>query len=271
MTDDVTCLAAELLGVPIRLSVPAEVRDELATRLAPLAASGSALDASRDTIGLRVERDGAGFTGRTTGGGEVSDPDPCAVAVAVLTAEVVTRSPLLCMHAGVVACRDGVLAVPGMSGHGKTTLTAALVLAGCGYVSDEVLAVTRPPADAWPLRRPLALHHDVWPLLGLPVGDRPAPGTERLVDPAALGRPGPSGPVRHVLLTRRTGDAPSLRPAPRSSAVALLLWNSFNHFVAPRESFAAAVEIVRSAQVWTGTYRDAPDLAELVAREVGVL
>ena len=47
----------------------------------------------------------------------------------------------LLLHAGAVE-RDGrVVALTGISGQGKTTLTAALVQAGYGYVTDELVAI----------------------------------------------------------------------------------------------------------------------------------
>ncbi|HEX4726489.1 MAG TPA: hypothetical protein VH298_01745, partial [Jatrophihabitans sp.] len=46
--------------------------------------------------------------------------------LAELTRLAVQHSPRLCLHAGVVSCPGGTVVVPGSSGLGKSTLTAAL-------------------------------------------------------------------------------------------------------------------------------------------------
>ncbi|MEO9240184.1 MAG: hypothetical protein ABI418_19075, partial [Jatrophihabitantaceae bacterium] len=98
---------------------------------------------------------------------EVAAGQPFAAALAGLTELAVSRSPLLCIHAGVVLGRAGVLAFPGQSGLGKSTLTAALVRAGFGYLSDETLALQRRTGRVARFARPLGLAPDVWELLGV--------------------------------------------------------------------------------------------------------
>jgi hypothetical protein len=197
---------------------------------------------------------------------EVPDGDP-AEALAELTRLAVAHSPLLCVHAGVVSGPDGLIAIPGESGLGKTTLVAALLRAGFGYLSDEALALDRDSGAVTAFPRPLSLRGDVWPLIGL--APAPAPDEERLVPPAALGRAAATGGrVRHIVLARRVPGPPQLDRAPRGEAVQALLRRAFNHYRAPEESFRAVVSVVRAADVWKASYADAPDLAELLRRQL---
>jgi hypothetical protein len=186
--------------------------------------------------------------------------------LAGLTRLAVDHSPRLCIHAGVVSAAGGSIVVPGASGLGKSTLTAALVQAGFGYLSDEVLAVPRTGGEPAPFARPISLAAESWATLGLDPARRPAAGDERLIAAESLGRLGEPGPVRHILLAGRRPGAPELVPVSRGAAVPALLSRSFNHFRDPAGSFQAVVNLVRQAQVWTAGYQEAPALAELLAQ-----
>ena len=63
------------------------------------------------------------------------------------------------VHAGVVACRDRAIVIPGESYAGKTTLVAALVGAGAVYYSDE-FAVVDDEGLVHPYPKPLSLRDD---------------------------------------------------------------------------------------------------------------
>ena len=60
-----------------------------------------------------------------------------------LNRRVVDASPHLLLHAGGVAGAGVAVALPGQTEAGKTTLTAGLVRAGLGYLTDEALAFDR--------------------------------------------------------------------------------------------------------------------------------
>lgn len=197
---------------------------------------------------------------------EVRADDP-ERALAELTRLAVEHSPLLCVHAGVVSGPDGLIAIPGESGLGKTTLVAALLRAGFGYVSDEALALDRDSGAVTPFPRPLSLRGDVWPLIG--IAPAPPPDEERLIPPAALERvPATDGRVRHVVLARRVPGPPRLDPAPQGEAVQALVRRAFNHYRAPEASFRAVVAVVRAADVWRATYADAAELADLLRQRL---
>jgi hypothetical protein len=194
-----------------------------------------------------------------------------AVALAELTRLAVERSPLLCIHAGVVSGPSGLIAIPGRSGLGKTTLVAALVRSGFGYVSDEALAVDRASGQVTAFARPLALAADVWPLLGPDIGAAPSPGAERLVAPTLLGHVArDTDGVRNVVLAVRGHGPTRIEPVPRGEAVPALLGRAFNHYRDPEGSFRAVVGMVREARVWRASYAQAPELAKQLADELGV-
>ena len=96
-----------------------------------------------------------------------------------------TRDAVL-LHAGAVE-RDGrVMAITGISGQGKTTLTAALVRAGYGYVTDELVAIDPSTGGVEPYPKALDLDDEALALLGLdpPIGrigglERPPPSQVR--------------------------------------------------------------------------------------------
>ena len=193
-----------------------------------------------------------------------------ANGLAELTRLAVENSPLLCIHACVVAGPRGLLVVPGRSGLGKTTLAAALVRAGFDYLSDEALAIDRTTRSVQPFARHLAIRADVWPLLRLDEA-APAEGAERLVPPTTFGRVALiGGRVSDVVLAERRPGPPSVTGGSRGEAVRELLRRSFNHYNAPEASFRAVVAFVREARVWQARYENADELAAILADHLNV-
>jgi hypothetical protein len=227
-------------------------------------AAAARLDGPAEAVGSDTA--GPEMVGSDAVGLEVPAGTTAGQLLAELTRIAVEHSPRLCIHAGVVSAAGASIVVPGASGLGKSTLTAALVQAGFGYLSDEVLAVPRTGGLPARFARPLALAADSWTALGLDPAGRPAAGDERLVAPEQLGSLGAPAPVRHILLTQRRPGPPELAAVSRGAAVPALLNRSFNHFRDPAGSFHAVVDLVRQAQVWTAGYQEAPELAGLLAR-----
>lgn len=91
------------------------------------------------------------------------------VVLQALHAEVVdlghqTQPWLTVLHAGAVSCVAGALVFPGVSGRGKSTLVAALVAAGWGYLADDVCVITEQgQLQGCPL--PIAVKSGSWPVL----------------------------------------------------------------------------------------------------------
>ncbi|MFP5376346.1 MAG: hypothetical protein ACLGIO_06135, partial [Acidimicrobiia bacterium] len=192
--------------------------------------------------------------------------------LAELNDGAIARYDGLAVHAGVVARHGRAIAFPAESGAGKTTLTAAAVAAGFGYLSDEALCVPFGSDDIAPYPRPLALSAWSRRHAGLDgvAGYRLSPD-EVLVTPAALGAwPPPAGArLAHVVVLRRRPGPPALEPASAADAMAALLRHSFHHYKRPPESFARCASLAGQARAWRLGLSDPADAAALLAERLG--
>lgn len=160
-------------------------------------------------------------------------------------------------HAGVIAAGDVVLAIPGASGAGKTTLVAACVADGWHYGSDEALCLSRATGDIRAYPKPLALSEWSAATVGLTGGVRS--DGELLVTAVELGGQQMSGPAQLtdvVQLNRVRGSEPHLGPLHRAESVAALLGMSFNHYQEPADSFALVTRLAQHCRAWRLTYSD---------------
>jgi hypothetical protein len=142
----------------------------------------------------------------------------------------------LCLHAGVVAGRDGALVLPAPAEGGKSTLVAGLLREGFRYLSDELGAIDPITSQVYPF--PKRVHLDPGALRYLPdlenqLNDRhglTARITRRFLRPEDVGTQvaGPQ-PVRWIAFISddRTGP-PRLIPVSRAAAVERLAGNCFN-------------------------------------------
>jgi hypothetical protein len=157
------------------------------------------------------------------------------------------------VHAAVIGAGRSVAAVVGASGIGKTTLTAACLLAGAAYGSDEALVLE---ADQGVRSYPRPLLMSSWSLGALGLAPPPAFAStpEAPLTAAGLGAPLLSDGARltHVVIpTVAAGADPAILPAAPTEAMAELIRHSFNHYLDPRRAFdltaavAGVVEVVR--------------------------
>ena len=165
---------------------------------------------------------------------------------------------LLLFHAAVLAADDRAVLLPAVSGVGKSTLAAALVLRGLDYLSDEVAAID--PATMRLRAYPKALSLDpasldllpTAPSLSAPTGIPSAgPGGE-LHLPASLLRPAsvaPGATPAFVVFPERAEAACSslerLRPA---EAMARLVEHSFNFVHRPEALFERVATLARETE-----------------------
>lgn len=222
-----------------------------------------------------------GLAGGSVGGSAAGSASSLAGgSVGTLAAEVnalaLADAGCLAVHAGAVAVGGSVVAFPAASGAGKTTLTAACLLAGLAYVSDEALCLDWHDGTITAYPRPLALSPWSMAALGLadptvPIGIADPVAGETLVSPADLGAEIAAVPLRlaHLVLLDEPGGAPGLRPESRSAGVAELLRRSFTHWHRPERAFELAHEVLADASVWrlspSTPAHDAAALATLLA------
>jgi len=204
---------------------------------------------------------------------EITEADP-VLASGLVTRAAVEGTALFCVHAGVVSTPAGALALPGPSGLGKSTLVAALVQAGLGYMSDEVLALDRATAVATSFPRPMTLDVRSLDLLDihLPMLDAGA-STEAVVPVEAIGHLGPHhASVTAIVLARRQPGAVTVTVTDGSSAEAAsaLIRHSFNHYRDPASSVRTVALAARTARTYIATYSDARQLAMVLAQRLGL-
>jgi hypothetical protein len=184
----------------------------------------------------------------------------------------VERCRYLAIHAGVVASPTGAIAFPGASGAGKSTLTAACVLEGLSYVSDEALCLDLDSGLVIPYPKPLGLSAWTREILGVPDAAPPfAAGGRKAVVPAedlgAVAGPGPLRLASLVVPERNPGQA-RLTELTRGEVVFTLLRSAFNHYTRPEAAFRVATRVAVGCRAWRLRFEDPLEAAQLVLREL---
>jgi hypothetical protein len=157
--NDMSTLTVDVLGTAVAIAAPSPSRTELRAALADLE---PATGADR---GLALTPGNRGLDLRDDGRIVRRGVDP-GIAVATIvwrlnTIAAESRAHVL-LHAACVAPRSGagVLLVGG-PGAGKSTLAAACLAAGVGYLTDELAAVDRRSGLVVPYAKPLVLDGDL--------------------------------------------------------------------------------------------------------------
>lgn len=265
-------------------AVAAEIADDVTGRL--LASAFRSLEHREDSqvdapIVARVSKGSDGYVDVTTAAGIVTRSAGMAAALDVATEfnrELLDRCMHFAVHAAVLSTRGGTLALPAESGTGKSTLAAACLRQGFGYVSDEALVVTLDGA-VLPYPRPLALSR--WSRTAVGITENPRSGAtskhcvdgEELVSPLQLGQvvfSPAAADVRAVIRMRRRSGDPLLTRLPRSQGATELLRNSFNHYRDPAGAVALVHRVAERAESFDLGLDDPSAAAELLASHFGV-
>jgi hypothetical protein len=184
----------------------------------------------------------------------------------------------LILHAGGVE-RDGIgVVLPGEMEAGKTTLTAGLVRAGFGYLTDEGVAVDRDTLRIHPYPKPFSIDKGSWPLFPElePDADLGTDEYKKLqwqVPPAdiradALGRPCTIALI--VFPTYEEGAEMSVEPLGRAEALVELAKNTYKFDVQGAPALDVLAEIVRPASCYRLTSGDLDAAIRAVADVLAV-
>lgn len=169
------------------------------------------------------------------------------------------------LHAGVVAFGGRAVAIVGTSGAGKTTLTAACLLAGASLVAEEVCAVDD-HGTVWPYHRPLGLRPGGARALGLAVrplaADLPVPPVRA---PEISSLAGPTTLAGVMLVHRRPG-ALELVPLAPVDALVRLSGQTLGDGGCERQMFRRLDQFVRRHPVWAAAYDVTEDAVATVRR-----
>lgn len=261
-----------VLGTPCRVATTSvELGRVLHALLEPFVVAGAPAPPSRRVLVVEgCGRHDAAWC--VHGDGEA--PEPAADAggavawvLADLNAVALDGYRGFAVHAGVVSSDGRVVAFPAPSGGGKSTLTAAAVVAGFDYVSDEALCVEFGTRLVVPYPRALVLSPWSRDHAGLDGADTHVLTPDEVaVAPARLGVGAPASDLRlsDVVVPVRRPGPPALVATSRADAISLLLEFSFNHYKRPEASFRLCAELARDARAWRLELSDPADAASLL-------
>lgn len=142
---------------------------------------------------------------------------------------------LLLLHASAVESDGTVVVFPGDSGSGKTTMAAALAVEGCGYVTDEAVALDPASLLVHPYPKPLSIRAGSWPFVSSLAPPRHGSFPDAFTDTwhaspmgtaGGVGRPGVPGLLISPLY-RREGPPARLREVTRAEMLARLVTGAF--------------------------------------------
>jgi HprK-related kinase A len=169
------------------------------------------------------------------------------------------------LHAAVLERNGGVLLLPALPGHGKTTLCAALAHRGWRLFSDE-FGLVRPGSRAFlPLPRPMPLknesiavirHQVPEAVLGPEIANTKK-GTVAHVRPpgTSIERQQSTASARWIVFPRWVKDAPlRLQPMTKSEAFLFLATNAFNYELLGEPAFHAVRDLIDACGCYRLTY-----------------
>jgi hypothetical protein len=245
-------IALQALDVAVRVTVTADAHlaGSISDVCAAIRTTGASVQASR-AVAVHVTRldEDVHLVFSASGRRVVPSDGVLSHVLAAVNDSVLRATPLLVFHCAVVTRDKVTVAVAGASGQGKSTLTAALLQRGWGYVSDEALAMAWEEGPPLGYPRPLSLSPWSRAALGLPAG---APGVEEdFYSPATLGadvvdRP---APVTHLVALDRSRprSRPNVTMVHRAEILEALLRRGFTVHTDPAPAMRRLQAVVTSA------------------------
>ncbi len=182
----------------------------------------------------------------------------------ILNSYAAATHSCLALHAGGVRTPEGrVVLLPAVSGGGKSTLTAALVAAGCDLAGDEIIGVDLRSGYAIGYPRRLALDDAARNAIGLPPGDpavRDTDPTELLESATRLS--GRVGEINVVVFPSYdaggVADQIELRELTLVDTFNQLLANTLNLVRVGQPGLDALCHLAEHATGYRLTFADAP-------------
>jgi hypothetical protein len=221
---------------------------------------------------FHASRDGTGLV-RLVGRGHdelcCSEDDLLRALTSQLNRVAAGSTTCLALHAGAVRDASGrIVVLPGASGTGKSTLTAALVRAGWDYVTDEAVGAGVASGDIVAYPKPLSLDRTSRIVLGLSVdADLVRPDDIRPGCAVGVGVTGSMGTVGAVALARREPGPPSRRDVPPDEAVTALAGNCFNLTSVGRPGLRLLSRLATDVPCLAVTYPDLDAAVSLLAQD----
>lgn len=172
------------------------------------------------------------------------------------------------LHSGGVRTPDGrVVLVPGPIDAGKSTLTAALVQAGCDYLGDESIGIREGSLTAVAYPKPLTIDVPGRSFLGLE--DRSGSHVQpELLRADAKRHVGDAGPVAELVLPRfRAGRDPEAARLTPPDALRALLSNTLNLGRSGEAGLRTLCELAERVPATRITYGDSIGLARALIRD----
>jgi HprK-related kinase A len=176
----------------------------------------------------------------------------------------------LLLHAAVLERKGGAVILPGDPGAGKSTLTAALMLAGWRLLSDEMAMIDRDDGLLVPLARPVSLKNrsidiirafDARAVFGEVAHDTHK-GTVSHLRPSAesVARMAEKARAAHVVFPRwREGASSSLRPRAKADAFMHNATHAFNYSLLGRLGFELNAALIDACDCWDFEYSELDD------------
>lgn len=216
----------------------------------------------RDLHTYRIEQVEPGEHALTLDGEQLGAAASASRLVVTLVHDVNRRAidatSLLVAHAGGVVGAQGAVVLPAHMEAGKTTLTAGLVRAGFGYLSDEAVAFDWETFDVVAYAKPLSIDPGAWVLFPqlepqAPFDDAGYKESQWQVPPEHLRRGAvvASARCRYLVFPRYVAGARTrLEPISRAEAVVELAKNTFHFRTHGRRGLDALARLVPSLECY---------------------
>lgn len=192
-----------------------------------------------------------------------------------INSSVIHAARLFGLHAAGLTLGDRTLVIPATRNAGKSTLAAAALQLGFGYLSDEDVALnwTDEPIVI-PYPKPLWLSG--WTVEQLGISQTaltwdPPEYKDAIVAATAIGGSvaSPGRRITDVINPERRDGPPSLEPMTPGAGAALLIEHTFDRDLDPERVFRYAQTVARECTFWRLSYSDPTAAAQLLKGHFG--